>query len=430
MFRCCRCWHLTIRWAWARWIVGIVIGIQFAAALLSRGLGRRSSRRGAAPNALVMMGLPVAALSGVAYLSSLALIGRPTSSLGLLILGRVLLGCGESLVITGALSWGIGLVGPRNAGKVMAWVGMALFGAYAAGAPLGTLIYGRYDFVGIAVATIVIPLTALGFLARAPSVPVIAAHRVPFYKILGTVFMPGVGVGLCCVGFGVITTFIALLFAARSWGSASLAFTSFGVAFILARVMFAHLLDQIGGAKVALASVLVETAGLLLIWQADSAVIALCRRGVHRLRLLAELSRLWRRSGAARAAAGARHRDGRLRGVRRYVARPDRTGGGRDRQRGRRQHRLPGRRRRRIALGIGCHLSPGEQAGRLASNIRANASGACREGKLPRCGHPDMPPISTCGPSSSKIKRNIKCIDECAFSGNAGHRPRFAQIWP
>jgi MFS family permease len=265
--------HLHYTLGMSTVVVGFVIGIQFATALLSRAwAGGLSDRRGA--KRAVMMGLPAAALSGVAYLSSLALIGTPAASLGLLILGRILLGCGESLVITGALSWGIGLVGPRNAGKVIAWVGMAMFGAYAAGAPLGTLIYGRYDFIGIAFATIVIPLMALGFLAGARSVPVMPAHRVPFYKILGTVFVPGVGVGLCCVGFGVITTFIALLFAARNWGSASLAFTSFGAAFILARVMFAHLPDQIGGAKVALGCVLVETAGLLLIWQADSAVIA------------------------------------------------------------------------------------------------------------------------------------------------------------
>jgi MFS family permease len=254
-------------------VVGIVIGGQFATALLSRPwAGGLADTRGA--KRAVILGLPAAALSGVAYLCSLAFIGTPTASLGLLLLGRILLGCGESLVITGALSWGFGLVGPRNAGKVMAWVGMAMFGAFATGAPLGTLIYGRYDFFGIAVATIVIPLLALGLVAPAPSVAVTAAKRVPFYRVLGTVWVPGLGVGLCCVGFGVVTTFIALLFAAKNWGSASLAFTSFGAAFIVARLLFAHLPDKIGGARVALVCVLIETAGLLLIWQAGSVVMA------------------------------------------------------------------------------------------------------------------------------------------------------------
>jgi len=155
----------------------------------------------------------------------------------------------------------------------MAWVGAAVYGAFAAGAPLGTFIYGRYDFIGIAFTTIVIPLLALGFVAPAAPTAVTATHRMPFYKVLGTVWVPGLGMGLSCVGFGVITTFIALLFAAKNWGSASLAFTSFGAAFIVARIFFAHLLDR-GGAKVALVCVLIEVAGLLLIWQANSPIIA------------------------------------------------------------------------------------------------------------------------------------------------------------
>jgi MFS family permease len=255
-------------------VVGVTIGCQFAAALLSRAWsGGLADTRGG--KRTMLLGLPVAAFAGIAYLSSLALIATPTASLGLLLLGRILLGCGESLIITGALSWGLGLVGARNAGKVMAWIGMAMYGAFAAGAPLGTFIYGRYDFIGIAFATIVIPLLALGLII--PAVPVAvnaAAKRLPFYKVLGTVWVPGLGMGLCCVGFGVITTFMALLFAARNWGSASLAFTAFGAAFIGARLFFAHLPDKIGGAKIALVCVVIEAAGQLLIWQANGVAIA------------------------------------------------------------------------------------------------------------------------------------------------------------
>jgi MFS family permease len=216
----------------------------------------------------VITGLSVATLSGMAYLASLAFVATPVTSLAVLLVGRVLLGCGESLVIVGALGWGIGLVGPHNAGKVMAWVGIAMFAAYGTGAPLGSLIYNAHGFFGIALATIVIPLLALAVVAPARPVVVPATRRVQFYKVLGSVWVPGLGLFLCSSGFGAITTFIALLFAARNWGSASLAFTAFGVAFIGARLLFAHLPDKIGG-KVALVCVLIETAGLLLIWQAS-----------------------------------------------------------------------------------------------------------------------------------------------------------------
>lgn len=86
-------------------VVGIVIGTQFAAALLSRAwAGNLADTRGA--KRAVVMGFLLASSSGIAYLVSLAFIHSPTTSVWVLLLGRVLLGCGESLVVTGALSWG------------------------------------------------------------------------------------------------------------------------------------------------------------------------------------------------------------------------------------------------------------------------------------------------------------------------------------
>jgi len=106
-------------------IVGVAVGAQFAAALLSRAWAGGFADVSGAKRAM-MIGLVIAAISGMAYLASLAFTATPMTSLGVLLIGCVLLGCGESLIITGALSWGLGLVGPRNAGKVMAWVGIAM----------------------------------------------------------------------------------------------------------------------------------------------------------------------------------------------------------------------------------------------------------------------------------------------------------------
>ena len=118
--------HLHYTLGMSNLIVGIAIGCQFGAALLSRAwAGGLADTSGA--KRTVVAGLSIASLSGATYLASLAFVATPTASLGVLLLGRVLLGCGESLIITGALSWGIGLVGPQNAGKVMAWVGIAMY---------------------------------------------------------------------------------------------------------------------------------------------------------------------------------------------------------------------------------------------------------------------------------------------------------------
>jgi predicted MFS family arabinose efflux permease len=82
------------------------------------------------------------------------------------LLGRALLGVAESRIITEGVSWGLVLAGPANAGKVIAWIGMAMVAALAVGAPLGTTLYGFGGFISIAGATLFIPLATLLLVRR------------------------------------------------------------------------------------------------------------------------------------------------------------------------------------------------------------------------------------------------------------------------
>ncbi|WP_408156364.1 arabinose transporter [Herbaspirillum lusitanum] len=250
-------------------VVGLVVGAQFAAALLSRAwAGNFADMRGG--KRAVVSGFLFASASGLIYLASLSVIDMPQASVWVLVLGRVLLALAESLIVTGTMGWGIALVGPQNGGKVMAWLGMAMFAAYAVGAPAGVALNNYRGFAGIAVATVAIPWLALAAISGMRALAPTASRRTPFYKVLGAVWLPGIGLAFSSVGFGVITAFIALLFAAKSWGSSSLAFSAFGAAFIAARICFGHLPDKLGGARVALVCVVIEVAGQLLIWGADT----------------------------------------------------------------------------------------------------------------------------------------------------------------
>lgn len=254
-------------------VVGIAAGTQFAAALLSRAwAGGMADTRGS--KMAVVSGLLVAAAAGLAYLLSAGFNHTPELAVGIILVGRVLQGCAESLIVTGALSWGVGLVGPQNAGKVMAWVGIAIYGAYAAGAPLGVHLHDGEGFSAVAGGSVVLPALAWVFIASVKPIAPSGVQRMPFYKVLGQVWVPGLGLALSSAGFGLLTAFIPLLFAGKSWGSPSLAFTAFGVAFIGARLLFGHLPDKVGGAKVALVCVLIEACGQAMIWLAPMPAVA------------------------------------------------------------------------------------------------------------------------------------------------------------
>ena len=198
----------------------------------------------------------------------------PTLSATILLLGRALLGVGESFIITGGQSWGLALLGVGNTSKVLAWVGSAMFAAFAAGAPVGAALYAGYGFTGVALATTLLPLATLALVAPLRPVPSTAHVRTGLLKVMAAVWVPGVGAALSSVGFGAVTAFSALLFVARGW-PAWPAFSIFALAFILTRMFLGHLADRFGGAKVALISVLVEAVGLGLIELAPGLTLAL-----------------------------------------------------------------------------------------------------------------------------------------------------------
>ncbi len=244
-------------------LVGLVAGSQFAAAILSRvWAGRHADRRGA--KAAIVAGLIIAAASGLLYLLSLALARVPAVAVTILLVGRALLGAGESFIITGAQSWGLAVVGVQHTGKVLAWVGSAMFAAFALGAPVGSALYARWGFAAIALATTLLPVATLLVVAPLRRVPSAARVQAGIMNVMAAVWVPGIASALSSVGFGAITAFSALLFVARAW-AAWPAFTAFATAFILTRIVLGHLADRFGGARIALVCALVEAAGLALI---------------------------------------------------------------------------------------------------------------------------------------------------------------------
>jgi predicted MFS family arabinose efflux permease len=111
-------------------------------------------------------------------------------------------------------------------------------------------------------------LTAAALLWAATIPPVGPLHKPPlaFGRVLKKVSADGLALALGGVGFGTIAAFITLYYASRNWADASLSLTLFGVAFVTARLLFAGTIDKWGGYRVAIVSLLIECAGLLILW--------------------------------------------------------------------------------------------------------------------------------------------------------------------
>jgi MFS family permease len=257
-------------------LVGIAVGIQFIATVSTRGYaGKLSDTKGAKDTALT--GILACTFSGLFLMGADLLPINSTLKYLILLGGRLTLGFGESMMLTGMLSWGFGLLGAERNGLVMSWTGMAIYGGLAGGAPLGLLLYNQ---LGTASVGALISVLSLGIFIYQKVIDikntvVEKGELVPVSRVIGLILVPGIALFLQGVGFAVIGTFAILYFKEKGWENAGLALTFFGGAFVLMRFLFGGLPDRIGGAKVAIASFIIETSGLILIWSAPNSYTAL-----------------------------------------------------------------------------------------------------------------------------------------------------------
>lgn len=261
-------------------VVGLVIGIQFLSTLLTRAFsGKMTDTKGAKQSKI--LGIILAVLAGIMYTLAAFYQRNTTFALALLLTARVVHGVGESFLVTGAMTWAIGLVGGANSGKVMTWNGIAIYAGIAIGAPLSIWISGTYGYLAAFSSMMLLPLVGLLSTNHLPTLAVVKDQvRTPFYKVIGAIAGQGLSLAFSSLAFGCIASFIALFFAEKNWGEASLAFIVFGTCYVLTRIFFASFPDRFGGLRIALISLLIEIVGQLLIWTASGKTMAIVGCGL------------------------------------------------------------------------------------------------------------------------------------------------------
>lgn len=260
-------------------LAGVAVSAQYFISPLNRSqAGRMADSVGA--KVTVMTGLGACALSGLSLPVAFALSGTPWASLTALLLGRAVLGFGESWVGTGAIVWGIGRVGPINTARVISYNGMTTYGAIALGAPLGVWLNSLFGLTGVGLFMTGLAIVGLVLAIPRPPARVITGRRMPIRHVAGRVTPFGLALGAGSVGFGAISSFVTLFYAHERWPNAALALTAFGSMFVLVRLFLTESIARFGGYVVGIACLAVEAIGLTVLVLAPSALVAMVGAGI------------------------------------------------------------------------------------------------------------------------------------------------------
>lgn len=246
--------------------IGFSIVSESIATLCSRFFsGTYSDEKGAKFG--MTLGLALLTLSGlICFFSIYFLSGQVEISYVGIIISRVLMGIGLSFVFTCGGTWPIGLIGREHAGKVMSWVGIAMFLGLALGNYFGAWSYESIGIEYSAVILILLPILSLILCGTIPSIE--TTKNVDTIRLLDAVkkiWPSGSSFALANVGYSLITSYLLVSFIDLGWNSyGAIALSSFGIGYVVSRLLFGWMADKAGKFS-CITFLVVESLGLLLI---------------------------------------------------------------------------------------------------------------------------------------------------------------------
>lgn len=258
------------------WLGGAAVGISFISTIMSRKYAGNFADTKSSKKCFMIGFLFYILAAFICMVASLNFLSISTAFI-ILIIGRLILGVGESMTLVGISNWHFSYLGPVHSGKILAVMGMAMYGAFALGGPIGLSLYNHFGFEAVMAASAILPF--VGIIAFWKSSE-ITAHKTnnpkqSFTNLLIKIWKQGLTVSLQGIGFALLGAFISLYFKNQGWPYAGMGLSLFGIGFVISRIFFGTMPDKIGGVKVAFVSLIVEAIGQGCIWIAPNYLIAL-----------------------------------------------------------------------------------------------------------------------------------------------------------
>lgn len=246
-------------------IAGAVIGSQYIMTFFMRAYaGTIVDKKGPKPAIIISMICFI--LTGILLWAAFSNSSSPLLALSLLAVSRLLTGCGEGMVGASPINWAILRVGEQHTSTAISYNGIFNYTSMAIGAPLGVLMSLHLGNWSIALLTTLVGLIGLITTINKKALYAISKEvRNSFFSVLKSVAPFGTGLALAGIGFGTISTFITLYYNYKGWENAAICITCFSTMFVLGRFVLTGSINKIGGVKIALYSMLIESVGLLLI---------------------------------------------------------------------------------------------------------------------------------------------------------------------
>ena len=272
--------YITKTLGYSELVAGIVISLQYITTFLMRGYaGKIVDDKG--PKPAVLMSMFFFMLCGLLFYFSHFFQTNKLLSLSILIVSRLVTGCGEGMVGASPINWAILKLGKEHTAKAISFNGVASYGGLALGAPLGVFINQSFGLEAIGILTFIFATLAYLFAKKKENIISNAAKvEQSFLKVLKIVAPLGICLMLAGLGFGGISNFITLYYEYFHWQNAALCLTVFSALFIIGRLIFNNAINVYGGVKVGIVCMIFETIGLFILFLATTPFVALIGAGI------------------------------------------------------------------------------------------------------------------------------------------------------